>query len=143
MDPSYLKNMLSDLESFNLDFLFASRYQKPGGGSEDDNFITSIGNFFFTKLGNLFFSLNISDILFKYVIGKTDSFNALNLNSQDFTFCVEFPIKMVRKNYKYKVIPSFERRRIAGVKKVNVLKDGFFILFAMIKLYLNNSLKKN
>ena len=135
--------MLSDLESFNLDFLFASRYQKPGGGSEDDNFITSIGNFFFTKLGNLFFSLNISDILFTYVIGKTDSFNTLNLNSQDFTFCVEFPIKMVRKNYKYKVIPSFERRRIEGVKKANVLKDGFLILFAMIKLYLNNSLKKN
>tara|TARA_B110000503_G_scaffold143195_1_gene243160 strand:+ start:7999 stop:8691 length:693 start_codon:yes stop_codon:yes gene_type:complete len=143
MNPSYLENMLNVLEDKNLDFLFTSRYAFPGGGSEDDNFITYFGNFFFSKLGNFFFSLNISDILFTYVMGKVDAFNSLNLNSKDFTLCVEFPIKIVRLNFKYQVIPSFERRRIAGKKKVNAFKDGALILYAMIKLFIEKIAASN
>ena len=30
---------------------------------------------------------------------------------------------------------SYERKRIAGIKKVNELKDGFKILFFMIKSF--------
>ena len=77
MNPEYLDKMLFKVKEKDLDFLFASRYEHPGGGSDDDNLITSIGNFLFTKIGNLFFSLKISDILFTYVLGKTKSFNDL------------------------------------------------------------------
>ena len=38
MDPKYLNHMLEIC--FDKDLIFASRYEKPGGGSEDDNFIT-------------------------------------------------------------------------------------------------------
>ena len=100
MNPSYLSDMLKILKNNNLDYLFASRYEKPGGGSDDDNFITTIGNFIFSNIGNLFFSLKISDILFTYVIGKKDSFKSLKINSKDFTFCVEFPIKAKRQKSK-------------------------------------------
>ena len=44
------------------DFIFASRYEKKGG-SEDDTFITLIGNYFFSFIGKIFFKLEISDIL--------------------------------------------------------------------------------
>tara|TARA_B100000959_G_scaffold285116_1_gene358790 strand:- start:2057 stop:2731 length:675 start_codon:yes stop_codon:yes gene_type:complete len=135
MNPSYLDQMLSIIKSQNMDFLFASRYEKPGGGSNDDNLITLIGNYIFTAIGNLFFSLKISDILFTYVMGKKISFEELNLSSKDFTLCVEFPIKARRKNFKYGVIPSFERSRIAGNKKVNAFKDGLLILLKMIKMF--------
>ena len=64
MNPSDLEKMYFKVDKNNLDFIFASRYETPGGGSDDDDFITSVGNFFFTKLGNIFFSLNITDILF-------------------------------------------------------------------------------
>ena len=135
MNPSYLPGMLEAIKNNNLDYLFASRYEKPGGGSDDDNFITTIGNFIFTNIGNLFFSLKISDILFTYVMGRRESFKNLEINSKDFTFCVEFPIKAKRKKSKYQTIPSFERSRIGGIKKVNAFKDGLLILIKMIKMF--------
>tara|TARA_B100001057_G_scaffold437457_1_gene469265 strand:+ start:268 stop:942 length:675 start_codon:yes stop_codon:yes gene_type:complete len=137
MDPKYLDDMLSKVKIQNLDFLFASRYEK-FGGSGDDSLITKLGNFIFTKIGNIFFDLKITDILFTYVMGKTQNFNNLDLKSQDFTLCVEFPIKSNRKKYKIETLPSFERKRIGGKKKVNEFKDGFLILIKMIKMYFRN-----
>ena len=55
MNPKYLSEMLNKIKNKNLDFLFASRYENPGGGSEDDSLLTLIGNYFFTKIGNIFF----------------------------------------------------------------------------------------
>ena len=135
MNPTYLEKMLHALENKDTDFLFASRYERPEGGSDDDNLITLFGNFFFTFIGNFFFRLNISDILFTYVMGKTSKFNSLNLSSKDFTFCVELPIKAKRSGYRLNTIPSFERSRIAGTKKVNAFLDGLLILIKMIKMF--------
>ena len=99
--------MHQKLEDKNIDLLFASRYEKPEGGSDDDNLITLVGNYFFTSLGNLLFRLKITDILFTYVMGKTLKFNSLNLSSKDFTLCVEMPIKAKRAGFKLSTIPSF------------------------------------
>ena len=129
-DPKYLNSMLTACE--NLDFIFASRYLKDGG-SEDDTLITRFGNFVFSTLGNLLFSLNISDILYTYILGKTESFRSLNLKSKEFCLCVEIPINAMRQKKKYLDIPSKERKRIAGFKKVNEFKDGFKILSYMLK----------
>ena len=132
-DPKYLKQMLNVCEN-NLDFVFASRYLI-GGGSDDDTFLTKLGNYIFTKIGNIFFLINITDILYTYLLGKTNSFKKLNLTSKDFCLCVELPIKANRNNMNFIDIPSCERRRIAGVKKVNEFKDGLKILFYMIKSF--------
>ena len=72
MDPKYLDEMLK--ECTHKDFVFGSRYQKPGGGSDDDDLITSLGNFIFTLAGNILFNLKISDILYTFILGKTNSF---------------------------------------------------------------------
>ena len=127
----------------NNDFIYTSRYL-PNGGSDDDTIITYIGNKFFSKLGNLLFSLKINDILYTFLMGRTDSFKKLNIDSNDFKFCVELPIKMQIANMKYTSISSFEKKRIAGVKKVNAVRDGFLILIEMLKLFLfYKILKKN
>ena len=116
-DPKYLDQMLRCSEN-EIDFVFASRYMD-GGGSDDDTFLTKIGNYFFSTFGKIFFSLKISDILFTFVLGKTESFKKLNLQSNDFCLCVEMPIKAKRLKMNMIDIPSFERSRIAGKKKVN------------------------
>jgi len=130
MDPKYLNQMLK--ECSNNDFIFASRYQKPNGGSEDDTVITYIGNKVFSFLGNLIFNLNISDILFTYILGKTNSFKSLKLKNKDFRLCVELPIKARKMNFKYQTIPSYERSRYGGKKKVNAIVDGFLILMEIL-----------
>tara|TARA_Y100000590_G_C15668858_1_gene995541 strand:+ start:703 stop:1392 length:690 start_codon:yes stop_codon:yes gene_type:complete len=116
------------------DFVYTSRYEH-GGGSEDDTIITLIGNKIFSKLGNILFSLNISDILYTYLMGKTDFFKKLNMTSNDFRFCVELPIKMHLANMTYESIPSKEKKRIAGKKKVNAFKDGFLIAIEILTLF--------
>jgi len=133
-DPKYLKNMLSELLN-NSDFVFNSRYEN-GGGSDDDTFLTLIGNKIFTFICNLFFSLNISDVLFTYVMGKTRAFKSLNLKRKDFRFCIELPVLAKFKKYKLVSKPSHERLRLSGKKKVNELKDGFLMLLCILAMFI-------
>lgn len=133
-DPNDLSVMVKKIKS-GSDFVFASRYLKRGG-SKDDTILTFIGNKIFTLIGKIFFRIKISDILFTFIAGNTIKFRKLNLIYNDFRLCVEIPIKIKWNNFKYTSTPSFERRRIAGVKNVNEIKDGFLILYALFKLYL-------
>ena len=133
MDPKYLQEMRKLCE--NKDLIFASRYQKPGGGSDDDDFVTIIGNAIFTFLGNFLFKLKISDILYTYILGRTSSFKKLDLKNYDFRICVEIPIKAKILNMEYSCIPSHERERIGGKKKVNAIKDGLLILSEIVKYF--------
>ena len=133
MDPKYLEEMRKACE--NKDLIFASRYQKPGGGSDDDDFVTIIGNAFFTFLGNFLFKLKISDILYTYILGRTSSFKKLDLKNYDFRICVEIPIKAKLLKMEYSCIPSHERERIGGKKKVNAIKDGLLILSEIVKYF--------
>ena len=133
MDPKYLEEMRK--LCVNKDLVFASRYQKPGGGSDDDDFVTIIGNAVFTFLGNFLFKLKISDILYTYILGKTSSFQKLDLKNYDFRICVEIPIRAKILNMEYSCIPSYERERIGGKKKVNAIKDGLLILSEIVKYF--------
>ena len=133
-DPGELDIMIKKLEDDKYDFVFASRYEK-NCGSEDDTFITLIGNYIFTFLGKIFFKLEITDILYTFVMARTSCAKNLGLTSKDFSFCVELPIKAKRTGYKICTSKSFERSRIAGKKKVNAFRDGLKILLSMIKLF--------
>ena len=133
-DPKELYLMLEKIEKNNYDFIFGSRYEQ-NSGSDDDTIITKIGNYIFTKIGNFFFNIKITDILYTYVLGNTEQAKKLNLKQKDFRFCVELPIKAQKQNMKLSTINCYERKRIAGEKKVNAFKDGYLILSQMIKLY--------
>ena len=136
-DPKEIKIMLNLLKDNNLDFIFGSRYQK-NSGSEDDTIITLVGNYIFTTIGKIFFKLKITDILYTFVLGRTNKAKQLNLTQKDFSFCVELPIKAGRNNMKMSSISCYERKRIAGQKKVNAFKDGLKILLHMIRLFFSN-----
>ena len=133
-DPKYLNEMLN-LIIFKYDFVFNSRYAKDGG-SDDDTILTYFGNLLFTKLCNILFKLNISDVLFTYVMGKSEAFKELKLKNSDFSFCIELPVKAKYKGFKIISYPSHERSRISGKKKVNEFKDGFLILISIFKMFI-------
>ena len=133
-DPKYLKNMLDEL-SKNSDFVFNSRYENDGG-SDDDTFLTYTGNKIFTFICNSLFSLDISDVLFTYVMGKTSAFKSLGLKRKDFRFCIELPVLAKFKKYKFISKSSYERLRLSGKKKVNEFKDGFLILLCIFTMFI-------
>ena len=72
--------------------------------------------------------INLSDILYTYVLCHVEKFNSLHLKRNDFRLCIELPFKISQSQYSYTEISSYERARYGGKKKVNVLKDGFIIL---------------
>ena len=133
-DPSALARLLEVIEQ-GYDIVFCSRYLA-GAGSDDDTFIRRLGNKIFTALLRLMFGVRLTDALFFYALGKKEVFEALGLESTDFSICVEIPIKVHKRGYKYTEIPSAERKRIAGVSKVNAAWDGLRILAAMVKFKL-------
>jgi glycosyltransferase involved in cell wall biosynthesis len=133
-NPNEISKIVERISKNNKDFIFASRYEKQAG-SEDDTIITLIGNYFFSLIGRKIFNLEITDILYTFVVGDAQKARSLNLISNDFRFCVELPIKAKKQNYKLGIFPSYERKRIAGKKKVNAFRDGFLILKKLIELY--------
>ena len=134
-NPKEINDMLNLTN--NYDFIFGSRYIK-NGKSDDDTLVTLLGNYIFSLLGRLFFKLGISDILYTFVLGKTNKVKNISLSSKDFCFCVELPIKAKKKGLSISEISCHERARIAGEKKVNAFRDGSLILFKMIRLFFSN-----
>jgi len=136
MEINEIDIMLEKISNSDCDIIFASRYEK-NSKSDDDTIVTWIGNKVFTLIGKIFFSLNITDILYTFVLGKTKEVKELNLNQDDFRFCVELPIKAKKKGLNLCTITAHEKKRIAGKKKVNAFRDGLLILSHMLFLFFN------
>lgn len=132
---SDLPNMIKVAK--NKDFIFASRYEK-NAGSEDDTLLTSFGNYFFTKLGKYLLGINLSDILYTYVLCNRKKFLKLNIKNNDFRLCIELPYKVKFFGYSFDTVPSYEFKRQYGKKKLNELKDGFLILLEIIQCFIKD-----
>ena len=68
-------------------------------------------------------------------VGIKNKFQELDIVSADYRICVEVPILIERKKYKYTEISAIERKRISGKKNVSEFKDGFLILKQMIIMF--------
>ena len=131
-NPNAIQKMMNEMMA-GADFVFGSRYLN-GNTSDDDTLITKFGNFFFTNLVRVLFSMNTSDVMFLYVLGKKENIKKLNLKRKDFTICTEFLVKSYR-NFKCKEILSKVRKRLYGSSKVNKFLDGLKVLINILSLY--------
>jgi Glycosyltransferases, probably involved in cell wall biogenesis len=132
MDPKYLNDLTKISE--NADFVFGSRYTADNeSGSNDDDFITFIGNRFFSFMTNRVLGIRLNDILYTYVLCNVKKFNQLKLKKHDFTLCIELPVKIKKNKFSYSELSMKERKRFGGKKKVKVFKDGFLILIEILK----------
>ena len=70
-NPKEINNMLNLTD--NYDFIFGSRYIK-NGKSDDDTFLTIIGNYIFSKIGKIFFNIHskclLTEVATAVVIGR-------------------------------------------------------------------------
>ena len=137
MDPKYLPTMID--KTNENDFVFGTRYK--GGSSEDDDIITFIGNKIFSFITKVFLGINLSDILYTYVLCDVKKFKSFNFKRNDFRFCIELPFLIHHNKYNYCEIPMHERKRYAGKKNVNVIKDGFLILIEILYSFYKKFIK--
>lgn len=135
-NPKYLKRMIKKTNKYQ--FIFGTRYMQ-NGSSDDDTIITFIGNKIFTYLSKKLLKIKLSDVLLTYVLCNVTAFKKLNLKSYDFRICIELPAKVQKNNYYYKELGIKERKRFAGIKKVNEIKDGFLISCEIIKNFMENN----
>ena len=132
-DPSTLNIMLDKMNQ-NYEFVFCSRYLG-NQVSEDDTFLTKIGNIFFTNFVKIFFRIKTTDVLFLYFMTKTENLRSINCKMFDFRICIEILINAY-KNFNCIEIFSKEKKRIFGESKVNKFLDGLKILSYLIILRL-------
>ena len=91
-----LKEMYKYLKEYDFDLVFGSRYMK-NGYSEDDTLITLIGNRIFSFLGKVFFSLEISDILYTYVMGDTEKAKGLEMKEKSLLSVLSCQLKQKKR----------------------------------------------
>ena len=132
--PNYLKKLHA--LSKNNDFIFGTRY-KGNSGSDDDSILTYVGNQIFSFICKNFLNIKLSDVLFTYVLCNTKKFNSIKFKSIDFRLCIELPYNVSKGSFRYTEVPMFERKRLAGEKKVNEFKDGLLISFEIVKCFLD------
>ena len=132
-DPESIKEMYDKIQNF--DYVFCSRYQGDAF-SDDDTIITSFGNYVFTFLAKILFNTKITDILYFYFLANTDKLKKLNLQSIDYCVALEIPLKATTMGEKVISIPSNERERYSGKKKVREFSDGFKLLKYLIKFFI-------
>lgn len=135
-NPADIPRMIQKIEE-GYDMVLGSRYL-PGAKSDDDTIVRFIGNKIFTFLTNFLFGSKFSDSLYFFLAVKKDKVLNLNLEADDFSFCIELLVKAHQSGFKICDIPCVERPRFAGKSKVNALIDGSKILLQMIKWRLNN-----
>ena len=138
-NPFSIKKMIR--LSKNFDHIFCSRYLD-NAGSDDDTFLTFIGNKIFTLMGKFFFNMKLNDILYAYYLSDVIKLRKLKLKQQDFSIALEIPLKIENANQTYTEIPSKERKRISGKKKVREFVDGFKLLKYMVFFFIKQVLFK-
>jgi len=129
-NPQDIARLLKKLEE-GYDIGWGSRYLTKEG-SKDDTIVRLIGNRFFTFLTNHLKRTKISDSLYFFFAMRKEDFLKLNLTANDFSICIELPIRARRAGLTIGEVPCLERARFASVSRVNALKDGIKILWQML-----------
>ena len=126
------------------DMVIVSRYLGDAK-SDDDDFITSFGNWFFTTLLNVLHGGSYTDCMVMYRAWKTNLISDLDLDKEEsystpekmfFTRLGWEPLMSVRAlKAKYKVgeIPGDEPARIGGERKLQIIRWGCGYLWQFVR----------
>jgi hypothetical protein len=129
------------------DMIIGSRYIG-GAKSDDDDFFTGIGNWGFTAMVNVLFGGHFTDVLVGMRAYRLDAIhrmglvgldqeswlrrNYLYMNGWEAEACT----RAARLKLKTADIPSNEPKRIGGVRKLSILRNGLGTLVQIIHTFL-------
>lgn len=154
-DPKTLEKFVNTLHvNPKARLVLGSRYGQDAT-SDDDDFITGIGNWVFTKLNNLLFRSNFTDVFSIYRAFDPKLISELGLNELDsysrlekmFSTRIPWEPLMSYRVAKYKIewvdVPVGEPPRIGGERKLQVFRWGISFLFQLIReiWYTPNSIR--
>lgn len=117
------------------DLVVASRYCD-GARSDDDDFLTAIGNKLFTTVVNILFWQKFTDVLVGYRAYRKQAALTLNLDTPGLSWPAQTSIRFARRGFKCAEIGVVEPPRIGGVRKMRPFKTGWEITKLIIRDFL-------
>lgn len=123
---------LVDKMKEGFDMVIASRYLD-SAKSEDDDFVTAFGNWFFTKTINFLFGGNYTDSLVNFRAWKREIISSFRIDPSHAGLEPQLCIECAKQKLKVTEIPSHEPKRIGGIRKMSPLRNGWAILVLIVK----------
>jgi len=133
--PKDIPPLIKKFEEGTYDMVIASRYFD-GAKSEDDDVITTFGNWLFTSSVNFMFKANYTDAMVIYRIYWKQMIYDLELDKDKWYSTFEkmyftrlswepmLSARAAKRGYKIGEILGFEPARIAGVRKLQIIRWG-------------------
>ncbi len=115
-----------DKISEGYDLVVGSRYLGEAR-SDDDDWLTSLGNRLFTGIVNLLFGARYTDVLVGFRAFRRDKALMLALDAPGLSWPCQTSIRFARAGLRVGEIPAREPARIGGVRKMRPFKTGWEI----------------
>ncbi len=141
--PDIIPKLIEKIKE-GYDMVIVSRYLGIAK-SEDDNFITAFGNWFFTKTVNLFYGSHYTDVMVIFRAYKTQLIYNLGLDRDEGYIAAErlfntnisweplLSVRAAKRELKVTEIPGDEPPRIAGERKLRIFQWGGAYYFQFIR----------
>ncbi len=141
--PELIPELIEKIKQ-GYDMVIASRYFD-GAKSEDDDFITAFGNWFFTKTVNLLHRAKYTDVMVIFRAYRTKLIYDLELHKDEGYETAErlfrtkisweplLSVRAAKRKLKIAEIPGDEPPRIGGERKLKILKWGAAYYFQFLR----------
>ena len=137
-----LNTYYNTISSDNFDAVFGSRFIK-GGRTVNYPLIKYILNRLGNRLAQFLMWSDLNDFTNGFKIYKKEVLDQLNpLVSESFNIFFELPLKIISRNYKYKIIPIEYYNRTVGEAKFKIDELGSKYLFTLLYCFLEKILLK-
>jgi glycosyltransferase involved in cell wall biosynthesis len=141
--PELIPALIAKVRDEGFDMVIASRYA-PGAHSDDDDWLTGFGNWFFTRLINALHGGRYTDALVIYRAYRTSLFRDLGLD-QDSAYATEkllgtvigveplLSVRAAKRKLRLAEIPGDEPLRTGGVRKLQTFRWGAAYLLQVLR----------
>jgi glycosyltransferase involved in cell wall biosynthesis len=114
------------------DLVVGSRYFA-GARSEDDDWLTALGNRLFTAVVNLLFRAHFTDVLVGFRAYRRRQALRLNLDAPGLSWPCQSSMRFARARLRVAEIPANEPNRIGGERKMRPFKTGWEIVKLILR----------
>ena len=126
---------LIDKISEGYDLVVASRYLG-GTKSDDDDWLTRIGNAMFTAIVNMLFAARYTDVLVGTRAFRREKALGMNFDAAGLSWPCQSSIRFARSRLRIAEIAAREPPRIGGVRKMRPFRTGWEITRLIVRDFL-------
>lgn len=131
MDPAEIERFVEPLAR-GYEFVKGSRFLE-GGGTADMTRLRMVGNWGLNVFSNLLFRARWTDLCYGYCAFRRSALEDLALDADGFEIETQMVTRATRANLRTVEVPSFEYARRFGNSNLNTFRDGFRVLFTILR----------